>query len=358
MKSNERNSSIELLRIVAMTMIVVSHSCVHGLSGISSNLIINNIFKDILTLGNLGVAIFVIITGYVSIGQNIKIKKIIKLEFQILFYSIVFYVVSSIINHSDFFSFELLKSFFPIIFKKYWFMSAYMILYLFIPFINTFITNIESKKFYKFILLNVVLIFVIPTVTTSDLYFNELFQIFTFYLIGAYLKKNDIKSSIDEKKLNFLLMGSITLLICSSCFIEILALKFTFLTRYSTYFFNRNSILILILAICIFLKFLSINEFKNKFINTIASTTLGIYLIHDNPNFRIILWNKIFTLSNYINKYYFIIVIFITSLIIFIICCLIELLRKKVSDRFIDKIVLKIEDKISKIVKRSNIIQK
>lgn len=348
MKTNERNSSIELLRILAMAMIVISHSCVHGLASSNSNLIINNIFKDILTLGNLGVAIFVIITGYVSVGKNIKIKKIIQLELQVLFYSIIFYMISSIINRSNILSLELLKSIFPIISKKYWFMSAYMILYLFIPFINEFINSIEKDKLYKYILLNVVLIFLIPTITTCDLYFNELFQIFTFYFIGAYLKVNDIKSTINEKKVNFFLISSIVLLITSSCFIEILALRFTFLLRYSTYFFNRNSILILALAICIFLKFLSINKFSNKIINTIASAMLGIYLIHDNPNFRIVLWNKIFNLSNYLNKFYFIIVILTTSLIIFVVCCSIELLRKKIFDRFIDRMLTKISNKIKK----------
>ena len=347
MKTNDRNSSIELLRIVAMFMIVISHSSIHGLSNSSSDLIINNIFKDILTLGNLGVAIFVIITGYVSTGKDIKIKKIISLEFQVLFYSIIFYVISTIINHSNILSSELLKSFFPILFKKYWFMSAYMILYLFIPFINEFISNIDSKKFYKFILLNVFLVFLIPTITTCDLYFNELFQIFTFYFIGAYLRINNVKSDINEKKLNFLMISLIVFLICSSCLIEVLSLKIPLLTKYSTYFFNRNSILILVLATCIFLKFINISKFNNKIVNTIASATLGIYLIHDNPNFRIILWNKIFYLPNYINEPYFILLLILTSIIVFTVCCLMELLRKKVFDRFIDKISTKIDYKIT-----------
>lgn len=354
MEKKERNSSIEALRIAAMIMIITSHSCVHGLAGVTSNFILNNITKDILTLGNLGVAIFVIITGYVSVEKSIKISKILKLEFQIMFYSILFYIITTIINGYNIFSIELLKAFFPITFKKYWFMSAYMILYLLIPFINLFIKNIEKETFNKFLLMNIILVFIIPTITTSDLYFNELFQFLTFYLIGAYLKNNEIKSKAFLKKVNIFLVSSIILLICSSVLIELMSLKFQFLSKYGTYFFNRNSIFILVLATCIFIKTLSIKPFSNSVINTVASTTLGIYLIHDNPNFRSIIWNRIFDLSKYINEYYFIIMIFLTTFIIFIISFLIELLRKTILDKFIEKIISKLNNKITKQIERRN----
>ena len=60
------------------------------------------------------------------------------------------------------------------------------------------------------------------------------------------------------------------------------------------------------LAISIFIYFMRINISYNKFINTIASTTLGVYLIHDNPNFRNV-----------------------SAILIFSICTVIELIRKK-----------------------------
>ena len=50
----------------------------------------------------------------------------------------------------------------------------------------------------------------------------------------------------------------------------------------------------------------------------------------------------------YLNKFYFIIVILTTSLIIFVVCCSIELLRKKIFDRFIDRMLTKISNKIKK----------
>ncbi len=342
MNIKKRNSSIELLRIISMIMIIVSHCSVHGLKELNSTIFINNIIRDIFTLGNLGVTIFVIITGYVSYGKNIKISKIIKLEFQVIFYSLILYIISSIIMHTNILSIDLVKSIFPIIFKKYWFISAYIILYLFVPYINMIIDKFDNDILKKLIITNIVLVFIIPTITTSDLFFNELFQFISFYLVGAYIKKYNINVINKKKQINILMICICIFLISSTIIIEFISFKFQFLKPYSTYFFNRNSIFILMLAICIFLEFISIEEYNCNIINNISSTTLGIYLIHDNPNFRSILWNNI-NLEKYFNKTYFILIILLTVIIIFIVCFVIEFIRKNIIEKLIDKSIFKIK---------------
>ena len=62
-QKQQRNSSIELLRIVAMLFIVLSHLCVHN--GVDVNALpysFNKIFLQCGILGNIGVNVFVIIT--------------------------------------------------------------------------------------------------------------------------------------------------------------------------------------------------------------------------------------------------------------------------------------------------------
>ena len=72
-----RNSNIEIVRIISIIMIVVSHYCVHGFGNTSNlNLGINRFIIEIFTLGNFGTILFIIITGYYLINStNIKIKK-------------------------------------------------------------------------------------------------------------------------------------------------------------------------------------------------------------------------------------------------------------------------------------------
>lgn len=74
MKEKTRNSSIELLRIISMLMIILSHCCIHGLDSLSSKYFINNFFTTVFFLGNLGVIIFMLITGYYTIESKFKLN--------------------------------------------------------------------------------------------------------------------------------------------------------------------------------------------------------------------------------------------------------------------------------------------
>lgn len=350
MKVKERNSSIELLRCIAMFLIVLSHCCVHGLKNIQSIKIYNNILLNIFTLGNLGVALFVIITGYVSIEKNFKIKKIILLELQIIFYAVSLFLITAIIKNDNILSFNFFKSFFPIIFKKYWFMTAYINLYIFTPFINKLIHSINRKECIKLVLTCILLGFLVPTITTSNMYFNELFQFITFYLIGGYIRKY-VNANNNIIKINCYVIILILLLISSSVVIETLALRIPTISKYGTYFFNRDSILILLLATFIFIIFLRKEKFLSKRINLISSTTLGVYLLHDNQDFREILWHKILKLDNFVNKPYLFLVLLGTAVSIFAFCVIIELIRKKIFDRLNNKMADVLSKKIRKIMK-------
>lgn len=91
-----RNSNIELLRIISMLFIVMSHYSVHG-NTIPENLSfgINQVLLQISRVGGLGVAIFVMISGYYLSSSKFRISKIIQLEFQVLFYTIQYLLFSA-----------------------------------------------------------------------------------------------------------------------------------------------------------------------------------------------------------------------------------------------------------------------
>ena len=91
----ERNSNIEILRIISMIFIVMSHYTVHsGIELTSLPLGINRFILEVTRLGNIGVIIFMLISGYYLIEQkSIQLKKVLKLYLQILFYSPIIYLV-------------------------------------------------------------------------------------------------------------------------------------------------------------------------------------------------------------------------------------------------------------------------
>ena len=95
----KRNSKIELLRIISMIMIILGHCNTYGnfdmqnINGFFNKFIIGNTY-----LGNLGVIIFIVTTGYFMIKKEIQLKKIILFELQVLFYSIGIYVLFSTVD--------------------------------------------------------------------------------------------------------------------------------------------------------------------------------------------------------------------------------------------------------------------
>lgn len=74
-----RNSSIELLCIIAMFIIITHHFCVHGIFNVLGNtysMTVNNlsfqfVFSQLLMwIGYIGNAIFILITGYYMINKK------------------------------------------------------------------------------------------------------------------------------------------------------------------------------------------------------------------------------------------------------------------------------------------------
>ena len=93
-----------------------------------------------------------------------------------------------------------------------------------------------------------------------------------------------------------------------------------------TSFVYYSSPLLIVQTICYCLFFESLT-IKNKVINYIASTTFGIYLIHDNYNLRSILYKELQVTRFGASKKAILMLVGVTILI-FIVCFLIESIRK------------------------------
>jgi len=99
--NRNRNSSIEMLRIISMLFIILSHFTVHGgLNPLAGALTINRIFYTLTYLGNLGVAVFIAITGWFY-DVEFKLQKACIVYFRVFFYSIIIYICFSIIGKVD-----------------------------------------------------------------------------------------------------------------------------------------------------------------------------------------------------------------------------------------------------------------
>ena len=192
-EKKERNSNFELLRIIAMLMIVFHHFSVHGgfnyeLTDIS----FNRLWLYFISMGGkIGVDIFVLISGYFLITNKAKLfdlKKVLKLWGQIFFYSVLIYLVFVIASDQPFEIKGLIKALFPISFERWWFASVYIILYILYPFINILLNSID-KKTYQVLLITLLIIWcILPTFTTKSFSGSNLAWFLTLYAVAGYVR--------------------------------------------------------------------------------------------------------------------------------------------------------------------------
>lgn len=125
------------------------------------------------------------------------------------------------------------------------------------------------------------------------------------------------------------------------------------LDQFSALLAEINSPFTLILGIELFLTFLKMEPFSNRFINIIASTTFGVYLIHDHPLVREFLWKKLLKLpeSIYYSKWLWIHMI-VTVLMVFIFSSGIDFLRQATFEKMYMKAVDKGENAVQLISKK------
>jgi hypothetical protein len=91
--------------------------------------------------------------------------------------------------------------------------------------------------------------------------------------------------------------------------------------------FPYNSPLIIISAIAFFLFFRTLN-FHSKIINWLASSSLAVYLIHDHPTFRDIIYKYINNIEKQMdNKFNFVIYLLLVGIVILLFCVLFDKLR-------------------------------
>lgn len=342
-KVKMRNSNFELMRIVSMFFIVIYHIIIHGKLLENSHGTTHFVLYIILAICIVHVNSFILVTGYFQCKSKLKLTKVIQLNNSIWFYTVSIVLFFIIVKGNTFNSIELLKTFLPISYNDYWFLTNYLILYLISPILNTVINNIDEKKFKRIIVLLLFIDSILPTLTNSS-FFNvtlgySLYHFIFLYFVGAFLRNYPIEDWYIFKKTSkkalqlislfiFFLMAFINI-INQSASKELLNMHPIIAEVgiiFSNSFIAYNNPLVIIQTIAFFIFFSTLN-LKNTFINYISTGTIGIYLIHDNSNIRNVLYKFLgFNGNNY--SVMILVKILGCAILIFISCLIIELIRK------------------------------
>lgn len=364
--NKQRNSNVEFLRIIAMFMVVIGHCTGHG--SIDTSTLPNGIekwFLDSMNLGKLGVAIFIMITGYFLSQAKFNIKRIVNVVLQTVFYSVTIFAIFCIFDRATYFTvMQAITNVFPVMMSQYWFVTMYVVLSFLMPFINKLLYNIDRKQFLWLLIVLLFFYCIEPTI----LLFNAM-QIggyissgILYYCIGAYIRKYPDNIFSKKHLSNILTVIVFVLIMLVPAVRAILGVQSGILNEKVETLFSLYSILFVLFSAFILITFVNMKPHYNKFINFVGGCTFGVYLIHDHDFVRNLFWGNLFNNLSYANSLVLIPYTLFSVLVVFTVCTLIEALRKYVIEKYvlkrlydficflIDKIVMNINKVINKLI--------
>ena len=324
---NKRSSNFELLRILAMLMIVFHHFSFFG-GYVFDRIALNTVWAELLLVGGkIAVNIYILISGYFLIdSQGVSVKKVLKLAGQILFYSLVIDVLAIAVGVEGFSVKGLVKGCFPITYERWWFAGAYFVLYLLSPYINLFLRKLDKQTYRKLLVTLFILWSVIPSVFGPLYQSNNLLWFVSLYAAAAYVRLH----GVGERPAAFWLgigAGIALLAFAAVLLLDILGLRYAGLSGQAMYVFAMQRLPAAACAWFAFLGFRAMDLGCCRAVNVVASASFGVYLIHEHPVIRRLLWGELFPGETLGGTAYFPVYSVLVVLGIFVLCTMIDLVR-------------------------------
>lgn len=325
----ERKSNIELLRILAMALIVMSHFAVHsGFVFATADWSWKRLFIQCTALGSVGVDIFVLISGFFLSQQSFRLQKFCRLMGQIWFYLLAVLLVAWLTGFSPVTKTLLRQSLLPL-WLVHWFAYVYIILYLLFSFINRAISAFSEPLLRKLLFLLTVLWSLMPFLLHSDMGYSILGWFIYLYLLGAYFRLYPERSGALSKHALPITLAGLALLIGRFAVLDLIVAYKGVPQPIDFSGLEPNVPYILMMSVGLFL-WLKKRPIKTiPWVNQIAATMFGVYLIHDHPLVREWLWKTFFHNADRIGSNTFFLVWIIEIIFVLTICGFFDYLRQR-----------------------------
>ena len=296
----KRIVSIELLRILAMMMVVMLHYLSKGglLTPLTEEFAAGDYVAWLLEAFSIvAVNVYMLISGYFLVESGFKPGRLAELICQVLFYSLLIppvLMALGILDLSQLTVYQLLQCLFPNQMVHYWFITAYIIMYLFAPVLAVGAKHMSQKQLRNTILL-LLLFFsvsksVLPVQLEMDNQGYDGLWFMCVFLVAAYMRLYGIPFLQKGKRAALCYLGSCLLIYGLTMGIRLIYLKTGHLGNFIHSPYDYNHFLTLFAAISLFYAFsnwkLSGENGIGKVILRIAPYTLGVYLLHEHIQLR------------------------------------------------------------------------
>lgn len=286
---NERNVQLDMVRCVALFLIVLCHTQV-GLNDVSPIIV-----KFKWFIGKCGVPLFLIISGYLNLPMKYGDKEFLarrfsRVFFPFLFWCVIYRILYMMYNGSLFIGLRESEDFFMIASSAHlWYIYAILAIYLITPIISGYF-ELCSKKMFQLYLLIWIISSVFPYYyqLTGQRFFDHNVTYITYYLggyLGYYLFGYYIKRFQPQ-----LIVGKWSL---HKCFFHIglglfgiafIYAGFYILNMTTVEFSSYVSIVPILfstIAISILWRIHVVSRNITNIIKSLAKYSFGVYLIHE-----------------------------------------------------------------------------
>lgn len=340
---NKRQSNIELLRLIAMLLVLIVHANLMPTASELTDSPFTSFWKIFIDeLSCVCVNVFILISGWFGIKPTYK--GLLNIIFQSIFCSLIVVSIALMLGFDGNYIYEYIKSF--VIGENYWFVSSYIVLYICAPILNAFIEHIERRSIIYFL----IFFFIVQT------YFDTILSIggfgdgcsplsfFGLYLLARFINRYPTALLNGHWHTDLLKYVGVSL-ISTLIIIGALLSKSDWIIGNIQYrFLKYSNPLIIIAALYLMLAFTKIKIKNSATIQYLSISCFSIYLLHCHP----------LIFSKYKNFMYSIYSAYDGLLCIIIWVC--GIFAIALSCILIDKIRLLLWNKIVKFIPQKNLI--
>ncbi|MGG7076172.1 acyltransferase family protein [Bifidobacterium sp. YIT 13610] len=334
----QRNSSIELLRIIAMFMILAHHSIVHnGYDVLKLPLGPERIFLQLVMQGGgkVGVVIFFSISAWFFLDREQTIKSNLKrvwiMERELLFWSLILVTFYLVFDRADLSMKLMVKSVMPLSMGLWWYATAYAIFLALLPFLAKGLKTL-GREYHLALAATVLVIWGLTSFIpgAQSLTDNVFGFIYVFILISAYKWHMMPFTTKQVWLMTGIGLGFFLLYTAASATLSLIGHDMgIFIT-------GSWKLPVVMVGFGMFLLFDRVT-FHNRVINRIAQSAFAVYLITDYTASEKLLWVQLFNLQNLYQQPLAILQILGILLAIYAICTLLDFIRQALFAVTIDR---------------------
>ena len=297
--SPAHNAGLDVLRIVSMLFIVAGHYAMHGVGQAALAAMppsaTRTVLHLLLLLGIPGVDCFVLITGYFLVKTRWRAQKTVRLAGQVYFYLLAIFALAKLTGFapiSEKNSLYYRVFWFTSSAYLAWFAAAYLLLYLFVPFLNACLLHLSQRQHAALVLLCCAVWSLLPTFLQEEYLYtsSKLTLFFMLYCIGAYIRLYPCRL-FEKCGLNFALAG---IFLAWNVFRVVLfdargaagEAAFEYVVRIK----DAAQLPVLAFAVFFFLGCKNLRVPSARWLRAASAATFGVYLIHDDAILSPVLW--------------------------------------------------------------------